>query len=124
MRGNSTVLHGNKDLAREVAALKHQLKSLTEALEAEASNGASRALDKVESKGREAIDQAITAAQAFIDEQAEHARDAAKALARKSGEVRDAATESLVESVQARPLGTLAAVIGIGFLAGYLCRRH
>jgi hypothetical protein len=25
--------------------------------------------------------------------------------------------------VQERPFGTLAAIIGIGFLAGYLCRR-
>jgi ElaB/YqjD/DUF883 family membrane-anchored ribosome-binding protein len=124
MRGNSTVLHGNKDLAREVAALKAQLKSLTDALEAEASDGASRAIDRVESKSREAIHQAMSAAQAFIDEQAEHARDTARRLAKKSTEVKDAAAESLVETVQDRPLTTLAAVLGIGFLAGYLCRRH
>ena len=42
----------------------------------------------------------------------------------KSGEMRDDARDSLIETVQARPLGTLAAVVGIGFLAGYLLRRH
>jgi ElaB/YqjD/DUF883 family membrane-anchored ribosome-binding protein len=124
MRGNGMGLQGNRNIAREVAALKVQLKKLTEALEGEANDGIERAVDKVQSKGKEAIDQAIEAAQAFIDEQAESARDAARALAKKSTEVRDAATESLVETVQARPLSTLAAVIGIGFLAGYLCRRH
>jgi hypothetical protein len=36
----------------------------------------------------------------------------------------DEIAESLVETVRNRPLGTLAAEIGIGFLAGYLCRRN
>lgn len=120
MRGNNVGLYANKDLAREVDALKVQLKKVTEALEAEATEGADRALDKVHSKGKEAIDHAIEAAQAFIDEQAESARDKARRLARKSGEVRTAAEET----VQAHPLSTVAAMVGIGFLAGYLCRRH
>lgn len=124
MRGNNVGLYANKDLAREVAALKAQLRKVTDALEAEATEGADRAIDKVQSKGKEAIDHAIEAAQAFIDDQAEQARDAARKLARKSGEVRAAAEESLVENVQAHPLGTVAAILGIGFLAGYLCRRH
>jgi ElaB/YqjD/DUF883 family membrane-anchored ribosome-binding protein len=124
MRGNSMSLHGNKELAREVAALKVQLKKVTDTLEAEANDGVERAMDRVQGKGKEAIDHAIEAAQAFIDEQAESARDAARKLAKKSGEVRTAAQETLVENVQAHPLGTLAAIAGIGFLAGYLCRRH
>jgi ElaB/YqjD/DUF883 family membrane-anchored ribosome-binding protein len=120
MRGNSIGLQDNKDLAREVAALKVQLKKVTDVLEAEASETAGQAVDKVQSKGKEAIDHAIEAAQAFIDEQAESARDKARRLARKSGEVRTAAEET----VQAHPLSTVAAMVGIGFLAGYLCRRH
>jgi ElaB/YqjD/DUF883 family membrane-anchored ribosome-binding protein len=114
MRGNSIGLQDNKDLAREVAALKVQLKKVTDVLEAEASETAGQAVDKVQSKGKEAIDHAIEAAQA------ESARDKARRLARKSGEVRTAAEET----VQAHPLSTVAAMVGIGFLAGYLCRRH
>jgi hypothetical protein len=30
----------------------------------------------------------------------------------------------MVEQTEAHPLSTLAALIGIGFLAGYLFRRH
>ncbi|UYN96631.1 MAG: hypothetical protein KIT25_06775 [Enhydrobacter sp.] len=124
MRGNAVALHGQKHLAKEVAALKAQLRKLSDALEAEAHDGVERVADQVQTKSREAIDHAIAAAQSFIDEQAELARDTAKSLARKSSEMRDAAEESLVEQVQAHPLGTLAAIAGIGFLAGYLCRRH
>jgi len=124
MRGNGLGRHAGKDLGKEITALKLQLKKLTEALEAEANDGVSRAINKVESKSHEAIEEAVDAAQAFIEEQAEHARDAARALSQKSGEWREAATDTLVESVQARPLGTLAAIAGIGFLAGYLCRRN
>jgi ElaB/YqjD/DUF883 family membrane-anchored ribosome-binding protein len=41
----------------------------------------------------------------------------------KATEMRDAAADSLIKTVKERPLTTLAAVIGIGFLAGLLCRR-
>jgi ElaB/YqjD/DUF883 family membrane-anchored ribosome-binding protein len=83
-----------------------------------------RAIDAVESKSRETIDDAVDAAQRFLDDYSESAKDTAGRIARKSSEVRDSAADSLVETVQARPFGTLAAVIGIGFLAGYLCRRQ
>lgn len=124
MRGNGITGHANKDLVKEIAALKSQLKKLSSAMESEANDGVSRALGAIESKSREAIDKAIDAAQEFIDEYADSATDAANALAKKSVQVRDAATQSLVETAQSRPLATLAAVIGIGFLAGYLCRRE
>jgi acyl-CoA reductase-like NAD-dependent aldehyde dehydrogenase len=100
-----------------------QLKKLSSALEAEANDGVSRAMGAIEGKSKEAIDDAIQAAQDFIDEYADSARDAAAALGRKSAQMRDAATDSLVEAVKTRPLGTLAALLGLGFLAGYLCRR-
>jgi hypothetical protein len=125
MRGNGTTQHAtNKDLVKEIAALKSQLKKLSAAMETEAKDGVSGALGTIEAKSREAIDKAIDAAQEFIDGYADSASDAASALAKKTGQLRDAATESLVETVQARPLSTLAAVIGIGFVAGYLCRRN
>jgi ElaB/YqjD/DUF883 family membrane-anchored ribosome-binding protein len=66
----------------------------------------------------------VAAAQSFIDEYADQAKDTAQRLAAKSAKMRDSAADSLVETVQSRPFATLAAVMGIGFLAGYLCRRN
>ena len=124
MRANGTA-HAlpSRELVKEINALKAQLKKLSSAMEADATEGVSRAVGAVEAKSKEAIDSAIESAQEFIDGYAESAKDAASAIARKSAEMRDSAAESLVETVQNRPFGTLAAVIGIGFLAGYLCRR-
>lgn len=124
MRANGLTASTNKDLVKEINALKAQLKKLSAAMEAEAGDGASRALDAVESKSKQAIDSVIEAAQTFIDDYGDTARERVDALAKRSSELREKATESLVETVQERPLGTLAAIIGIGFLAGYLCRRH
>jgi ElaB/YqjD/DUF883 family membrane-anchored ribosome-binding protein len=124
MRANGTTAAvPSKDLVKEINALKAQLKRVSDALAAKASTGVNRALDTVESKGKEAVDDAIGAAQQFVDDYADNAKDAAANLARKSAQIRDNAADSLIETVQARPFGTLAAVLGIGFLAGYLCRR-
>lgn len=123
MRANGITASANKDLVKEINALKAQLKKLSAAMEAEAGDGVNRAFDAVESKSKQAIDSVIEAAQTFIDDYGDVARDRVDALARKSSELRERATESLVETVQERPLGTLAAIVGIGFLAGYLCRR-
>jgi ElaB/YqjD/DUF883 family membrane-anchored ribosome-binding protein len=124
MRANGTAAAvPSKDLVKEINALNAQLKRVSQALAAEASTGVNRALDAVESKGKEAVDDAIGAAQQFVDDYADNAKDAAANLARKSAQIRDNAADSLIETVQARPFGTLAAVLGIGFLAGYLCRR-
>ena len=122
MRANGLTA-SNKDLVKEINALKGQLKKLSAAMESEAGDGASRALDAVESKSKQAIEAVIEAAQSFIDDYGETARDRMDALAKRSAELRDKASDSLVETVQERPFGTLAALIGIGFLAGYLCRR-
>lgn len=123
MRGNGTATIGHKDLVKEIAALKAQLKKLSSAMEAEASDGVGRALSAMETKSKEAIDGAIEAAQGFIDNYADGARDAAAVLSRKTQEIRDSATESIVDSMKTRPIGTLAAIVGLGFVAGYLCRR-
>ena len=123
MRANGLAAHSNKDLVKEINALKAQLKKLSAAMEAETNDGASRALSTIESKGKQAIDDAIDATQNFIDEYAETAREGMNALSKRSTELREQAAESLVETVQNRPLGTLAAIVGVGFLAGYLCRR-
>jgi ElaB/YqjD/DUF883 family membrane-anchored ribosome-binding protein len=124
MRVSSRGASANKELVKEINALKAQLKKVSATMEAEAGDGASRAIDTVESRGKQAIDSVIEAAQNFIDEYGDAARDRVNALARRSAELRDKATESLVETVRQRPLGTLAAIAGVGFLGGYLCRRH
>jgi ElaB/YqjD/DUF883 family membrane-anchored ribosome-binding protein len=132
MRGNG---HSHslpsKDLIKEINALKAQLRRVSDAVATDASD----AVGAVEAKGREKIDEVVEAAQRFIDDYSESAKDAASRyaedakdtagrVARKSAAMRDSAADSLVETVQNRPFGTLAAVIGIGFLAGYLCRRQ
>jgi ElaB/YqjD/DUF883 family membrane-anchored ribosome-binding protein len=124
MRANGSV-HAlpSRDLVKEVNALKAQLKKLSAALEHDASEGVSRAVGAIESKSKETIDEAIETAQNVIDEYAESAKEYAATLGKRSEQIRDNAANSLVETVQARPFGTLAAVIGIGFLAGFLCRR-
>ncbi|WIM12716.1 hypothetical protein [Enhydrobacter sp.] len=124
MRANGLAASTNKDLVKEINALKAQLKKLSAAMESETSDGASRVLGAVESKSKQAIDAVIEAAQNFIDEYGETARDRMDALAKRSAELREKASDSLIETVQERPFGTLAAIAGIGFLAGYLCRRH
>ena len=124
MRGNGTTQPiPSRELIKEINALKAQLKRVSDAMANDASDGMNRAIDAVESKSRETIDDAVDAAQRFIDEYSDTAKETASRLARASGQMRDSAADSLVETVQARPFGTLAAVIGIGFLAGYLCRR-
>src|SRR6478672_8670153 len=119
MRNGTAHAIPSKDLTKEINALKAQLKRVSDAMANDASDGMNRAIDAVESKGRETIDDAVDAAQRFIDDYT----DTASKLARVSGQVRDSAADSVVETVQARPFATLAAVVGLGFLAGYLCRR-
>ncbi len=112
-----------KDLVKEVTALKSQLRKLSASMEADAKDGVNGAMSAIEIKSRAMIDEALEAAQTFIDEQSENARDLADAAIGKTTELRDAAADTLIETVKARPLATLAAVVGIGFLAGFLCRR-
>ena len=124
MRANGTTPEvPSRELLREINALKAQLKKISATLEADATEGVSRAVGTIESRSKEAIDDAIATAQNVIDEYAENAKEYATALGRKSEQIRENAANSLIENVQARPLGTIAALVGIGFLAGFLCRR-
>jgi ElaB/YqjD/DUF883 family membrane-anchored ribosome-binding protein len=125
MRGNGTT-EGipSRELLKEINALKAQLKRVSDAMASDASEGVNRAIDAVESKSRETIDDAVAAAQRFLDDYSETAMNTASRVAAKSAQIRDSAADTLVDRVRANPFGTLAAVIGIGFLAGYLCRRN
>jgi DNA anti-recombination protein RmuC len=121
--GMSRTQSSSKELVKEITALKSQLRKLSAAMEADANDGVKGTISAIETKSRAAIDDALEAAQAFIDEQTENAREMTDAALEKTAKMRDDVADSLIETVKARPLGTLAAVIGIGFLAGYLCRR-
>jgi ElaB/YqjD/DUF883 family membrane-anchored ribosome-binding protein len=120
MRANGTALRANKEMIKEINALRTQLKKLSATMETEAESGVSRTLGAVESKSKEAIG----AAQDFVDQYADGARDAVQDVSRRTAELRDSAAESLVEAVKDRPFATAAAIAGIGFLAGFLFRRN
>ena len=122
MRANglSRTQSSSKELVKEITALKAQLRKLSASMEADASDGVKGALSAIEVKSRAAIDEAIEAAQAFIDEQTDNVREITDAALDKTSKMRDAVADSLIETVQARPLATLAAVWSASvFCAGF-----
>ena len=121
--GMSRTQRSSKDLIKEIGVLKSQLKKLSSAMEADATDGVSGAVSAIQLKSRAAVDDAIEAATSFIEEHADNAREMADSAIEKGMEMRDAAADSLIKTVKERPIATLAAVVGIGFLAGFLCRR-
>ena len=124
MRANGTATANNtKELIKEISVLKAQLKKLSTSIEKDATNGINGALSDIQAKSKETIDEVIETAQAFIDDYSDNAKEATKALMQKSAQLRDDATDTLIETVKERPIATLAAIVGVGFLAGYLCRR-
>ncbi len=105
--------HANgKDLAKEIALLKAQLEELTDSM---SSSGHSMV-----ARGEEALEETLNSARELIAKYG----DTAKAVAEDTISLKNKATDKLVEQTEARPLTTLAAVVGIGFLAGWLCRRQ
>lgn len=106
-----TASHNGKDLAKEIALLKAQLEELTESM-----NGAGQS---IAARGEEAIEETLKSARALIAKYG----DTAKSVAQDTINLKNKATDTLIEQTETRPLTTVAAIIGIGFLAGYLCRR-
>ena len=121
--GMSGTQRSSEDLVKEISVLKSQLKELSSAMEADASDGMNGAISAIQMKSREAVDDAIEAATSFLEEQTDNAKEMVDSALEKATEMRDAAADSLIKTVKERPLTTLAAVVGIGFLAGLLCRR-
>lgn len=119
----SNTATATKDLVEEISVLKAQLKELSAAIEKDATNGIGGVISDVQSKSKAAIDEVLATAQSFLDDYSETAKEKTKDLLERSAKLRDDATESFVDSVMERPITTLAAVVGIGFVAGYLCRR-
>ncbi len=105
--------HANgKDLAKEINLLKAQLEELTNSM-----GGTSQS---IVARGEEAVEETLRSARELIAKYG----DTAKAVAQDTIDLKNKATDKLIEHTEARPLTTLAAVVGIGFLAGWLCRRQ
>ncbi len=110
MRNAAT--HSGKDLAKEVALLKAQLDDLSDSV-----NGAGNSIVE---RGQEALEETLHSARELIAKYG----DTAKSIAKDTVRLKNKATDTLIEHTEARPLTTLAAIVGIGFLAGWLFRRH
>jgi ElaB/YqjD/DUF883 family membrane-anchored ribosome-binding protein len=110
MRNSAT--HSGKDLAKEIALLKAQLEELSDSV-----NGAGNSIVE---RGQEALEETLRSARELIAKYG----DTAKSIAQDTVRLRDRAADTLIEHTEARPLTTLAAIIGVGFLAGWLCRRN
>jgi ElaB/YqjD/DUF883 family membrane-anchored ribosome-binding protein len=104
--------HNGKDLAREIALLKQQLEELADSV-----NGTG---NSIVARGEAAVEETLKSARELIAKYG----DTAKAIANDTVRLKDKAADTLVEHTEAHPLTTLAAIIGVGFLAGWLCRRN
>jgi ElaB/YqjD/DUF883 family membrane-anchored ribosome-binding protein len=109
MRNSAT---HSKDLAREIALLKEQLEELSDAVNGTGSSMVAR--------GEAALEGTLKSARELIAKYG----DTAKSIAEETKVLKQKATDTLIEQTETRPLTTLAAILGIGFLAGWLCRRH
>ncbi|MBL6652022.1 MAG: hypothetical protein ISP49_10545 [Reyranella sp.] len=104
--------HNDKDLARQIALLKAQLEELAETV-----NGTG---NSIVARGEAAIEESLKSAREMIAKYG----DTAKSIADDTLKLKDKAADKMLEHTEARPLTTLAAILGIGFLAGWLCRRN
>ena len=103
MRNSGT--HSGKELAKEIARLQTQLEDLAETVNA---------------RGGEVAEDSLRSARELIAKYG----DTAKSMADDAINFKDKASARLIEHTEARPLTTLAAIVGMGFLAGWLFRRH
>jgi ElaB/YqjD/DUF883 family membrane-anchored ribosome-binding protein len=109
---NSATHHDGKDLAKQISLLRTQLEELAETV-----NGTKSSLI---GRGEEVIEDTLRSARELIAKYS----DTAKSMAQDAAKLKDKASETLVEQTEAHPFTTLAALVGIGFLAGWLCRRR
>jgi ElaB/YqjD/DUF883 family membrane-anchored ribosome-binding protein len=110
MRNSAT--HNGKDLAREIALLKAQLEELSDSV--------NDAGNSIVARSGEALEDTLRSARELIGKYG----DTAKSIVNETAKLKNKATDTLIEHTEARPLTTLAAIVGIGFLAGWLCRRN
>jgi ElaB/YqjD/DUF883 family membrane-anchored ribosome-binding protein len=107
--------HNGKDLAKEISLLKTQLEELADQMSGQVSGVG----QSIAARGEDAIEETLKSARALIAKYG----DTAKSVAQETVNLKNKAADTLIEHTEARPLTTLAAIVGIGFLAGYLCRR-
>jgi len=86
----------------------------------ELSDSVNGAGDSIVARGQQALDKTLRSARELIAKYG----DTAKSIAKDATRLKDRATDTLIEHTEARPLTILAAIIGVGFLAGWLCRRN
>jgi ElaB/YqjD/DUF883 family membrane-anchored ribosome-binding protein len=101
-----------KDLANQIALLRSQLEELAETV-----NGGGKTLLH---RGEEALDDTLRSAREVIAKYGE----SAKAMAEDAARLKQRASDTIVHHAEERPFTTLAALAGIGFLAGWLLRRR
>jgi ElaB/YqjD/DUF883 family membrane-anchored ribosome-binding protein len=109
MRNSAT--HSGKDLAKEIARLRAQLEELSDSVKGAGSDLVDR--------GEEVFEDTLRPARKLIANYG----DTAKSVAKDAAKFRDKARDTLIEHTEERPFTTLAALIGIGFLASWLFRR-
>ena len=102
----------SKDLAKQIALLRSQLDEVAETL-----NGTG---DSLIQRGQETMKETLRSARELIAKYG----DSAKAMADDAVRLKNKAADTLVQHTEERPLTTLAAILGIGFLAGWLLRRR
>lgn len=104
--------HQTKDLAKQIALLRSQLDDLADSV---GDTG-----DGLLQRGGEKLEETMRSARELIAKYG----DSAKAMADEVARFKEKATDTLVEHTEERPLTTLAAILGMGFLAGWLFRRR
>ena len=110
MRNAAT--HDGNDLARQIALLRQQLDDLADTVNGTGSS--------IVARGEAALEETLKSARELVAKYG----DTAKSIAQDTVKLKDKATDTLIEQTETRPLTTFVAIIGIGFLAGWLCRRH
>ena len=90
-----------KDLAEQIALLRGELETLAKTV----NGGGESLLDK---------------GQAALEDVLKSGRD----LVARYDEIKGKASDAVIEQAEARPLTTVAAIAGLGFLLGYLLRRR
>ena len=108
MRNGTATAQSAKDIQKELKMLKAKLAELADSIQEDVETASDTASSIFAG--------APKIAKAYGEELMESALSGAKGLG-------DIAAKQVMASIKERPAGTLAALVGIGFLAGYLCHR-
>jgi ElaB/YqjD/DUF883 family membrane-anchored ribosome-binding protein len=104
--------HESKDLAKQVALLRSQLDDIAQTIDG--------TKDGLLLRGQDALEDTLQSARDMIAKYGE----SAKAMADSAVRLKQKAGETLVEHTEDHPFTTVAAILGVGILAGWLLRRR